>query len=994
MSQATDFTSAFLAKLAGGAVNPTLQGIFAKILANQVTVDAADKADFTGSFATLAKVFTFAVATDRPASGPLGYTTAQVDAAKTAAAVETGVTVGDTTPPDVPSTIINLTNAKDDVLVGTEKNDTFIAATGNTKVTTLNDTDSIDGGAGVDTLKVELGNDFKGFNTKKEAGMTNVEIVELTNVASKKALAFDAKGTDGVETYVLNATKESGFKSITNIIDTDLTVKLNNQAKGELSLGFVKATDEAPELEPQDIKLNLELTNVGTKAIPAIGTKSGAPEVQVIIKSAGEDLTLNVTGENFVDLTEAATKTITAKGAGSLTVDGATDGGVNKDLTTFDASGVEGNVYADLKAVITDKLTSIQTGAGNDLVWVNVGGLNGNVEIDGGEGNNTLYLSGTASIAPTISNFQTLNISTTGNALEDITLAADKITDVTNLVVTTGAANHVLVADLAPVADKLTVDTSLITTSKLTLADEIGELTLNLGAAGIGTGVAGLVSAEAAASVAVNVGGHKTTAIFTPTPDVKTELGINEAAEVSFKLKANKSTEGKDVETKYTGVIKAATATTLNVDVAKDTIFAPADVSSGSDNLLVEIAEVNLTGKGTVDFTKVVKLGNLENAITINAGTTQLKVKELNASDIAIESTGNLDFVSGSTLNAAEGDINITLSGLGKLTAASGTTIEAKGNITLNLGDFKGTIAAGTSGVPHITLKAESVDLVGSRLDANLFNIIAEEVTVTGGLLDDVAIVTLDKQTTNITFDGGIGDDTLVLNTTDGNISALEGFSFDLTSVETLQIMQASSSSYTAASAFKITADQSVMLESVEKLYFGASGSASAVTIYVGNTKVADKLVSYGKEAVGTFGADAFTINTSAGVANTDVFNITNFTVNSGTTAGAVDTIVGFGSTFVVFAASGTASAKNIVSFNNTGNALSVADIQAKFDASGAASGGAMKLAASAVITFIDQVGTTATLYSVKGVTGGNAEVVTLLGTVTADDALIGANFA
>lgn len=97
MSQ--DFVSAFMANLAGSGItlNPTLQSVFASILANQITTNDEGELVLGSSFDTLAQIFTF-IATpeaNRPDDGPLGYDADVIEQAKADSATEQGVELDD-----------------------------------------------------------------------------------------------------------------------------------------------------------------------------------------------------------------------------------------------------------------------------------------------------------------------------------------------------------------------------------------------------------------------------------------------------------------------------------------------------------------------------------------------------------------------------------------------------------------------------------------------------------------------------------------------------------------------------------------------------------------------------------------------------------------------------------------------------------------------------------------------------------------------------------
>lgn len=129
--------------------------------------------------------------------------------------------------PNLQGDTLELTEEADEI-VGTENDDTIIAeVAAKAKESTLNAEDQIDGGAGNDTLKVTLENNFGGF--KGDGGVKNVENIELTNNHAKGTkVDFDATGVEGATNY----TVKDGVVNLKNLGKEATQVNLENIASG------------------------------------------------------------------------------------------------------------------------------------------------------------------------------------------------------------------------------------------------------------------------------------------------------------------------------------------------------------------------------------------------------------------------------------------------------------------------------------------------------------------------------------------------------------------------------------------------------------------------------------------------------------------------------------------------------------------------------------------------------------------------------------------
>lgn len=709
-AQAQKFVNSFMNKLAGDGVKlpPSLQGVFVKILANQVTVDeTTNLVTFASAFETLSKVFTFIAtpAVNRPSAGPLSYLPAKFKEAKQAAAIEVDLKVEGlpSTPeePEEPEEPVNLGEnftliESSDNLVGTDKDDIFKAVVGNTSAT-LNVNDKIDGSGGDDTLQVEMKSNFTGFDAG--AGIKNIENVILTNTSTAAAI-FNAKGVTGVNQYTLNAKKAA--LALNGLNKAGITVQVNEQAAGELAIGF-----DAAAVAGTNDALTLGLNKVGTAAGKGVEAKVVKVKVEGI-----ENLAVNLEGNNLIDLsgvTDAkilTIKSIATTGTGTLNVTN-----IGAAVTTFDASAVTGAVHLDLsqiKAIATNaKLTTLTTGNGDDVVTLDLTKLAANVKLNGGEGNNTLKLLGADKATlgveqseQSVKGFQTLELS--GKGIKTLGTA---VTDVKTLVL------NGQIGDVAATFAKAS------------------ELTLN--AVGANTAKITLNTVDNLASA--NVLTYKTTA-KTSTDVTKLEVSKGEITS-SF---ASKLVIDLGDFTQQSGKINANSATDVVLNVAKNAEFSAAVNALVAKSLTINAAGKLNTKDIIVDYATAVDItASQGGAVRVVAEKAKI-VKIIAGDNLALTGssfkeaetvaiTVNKGLVTGSNVNLAAVK-NLKLAGVGSVelgTIGSGGK-EGQKAINLDIVDMK-AFTAGTIQGDSIDIKAVSS---GSTKIVNIFATAGEKITI------------------------------------------------------------------------------------------------------------------------------------------------------------------------------------------------------------------------------------------------------------------------
>lgn len=314
----------------------------------------------------------------------------------------------------------NVANGK-----ATNGNDTFIATNDGAGTPTLNTGDQIDGGAGLDTLKIT-----STANVTQVATLSNVEKVQIQQL-SAGATGIDAVNWTGVQELAnVNSTANVGF---TNVGSNAKVSVVNGGAGNSTAVTF------ADSKLGTDAALSLAVSGSGSKAgAHTITANTGGTDVvkTLNIDAAGANniavagtattgntyTTLNVTGEGSLSLTGFGNKVSTVDASHN-------SGGVTLDLsgvtaTTLAVTGSSG------KDAITANAASIETidlGAGNDTLTI-VSGNNVTAAdtYNGGEGKDTLAIA-TAANANTLvgsklnaqfTNFEVLSLTTVDAAID------------------------------------------------------------------------------------------------------------------------------------------------------------------------------------------------------------------------------------------------------------------------------------------------------------------------------------------------------------------------------------------------------------------------------------------------------------------------------------------------------------------------------------------------------------------------------------------------
>ena len=243
-----------------------------------------------------------------------------------------------------------------DAIVGTNGSDVIIGATQDGEGT-FTSGDSIDGGEGVDTLKLYgVNNVNKGLQTVK-----NVEQLE----AFAGRGTYDVSGWEGLEKASFKAGTVSTLTANATLTDVALDgVGADMTLTGDgIANVTVKNLDEDRSVTVVNTTENHAL-NVALENASKVG-KDGVPTTSVtLVDAAAEALNLASNGAtvNSVTLSSAsvALKTMTVSGEADLVVDGLAD--VSK-LESIDGSAAKGDLAL---GTLNDATLNVTTGSGDD----------------------------------------------------------------------------------------------------------------------------------------------------------------------------------------------------------------------------------------------------------------------------------------------------------------------------------------------------------------------------------------------------------------------------------------------------------------------------------------------------------------------------------------------------------------------------------------------------------------------------------------------------
>lgn len=386
-----------------------------------------------------------------------------------------------------------------DTLQGTSGNDSFIGSVSNAAPTssTINLGDSVNGGAGNDTLRIA---------TDTNAIIPTLTSIERLEIVDNVHDSRDVSGIVGLTSFELEGgtTAVAGGSDIVVTVAAGQTLSLDGVKDGSANVDVATQGGIVVDSAASVTAVGLSLNNAG--AANAAGAVNS--DLDLNVTGAGvATLNINSTGANFVSLaTAAALKTVNISGAGTTTI----VGDVAATVTAVNASTATGSVSVSFGG---GDVTA--TGGSGDDSFAFAATLTTADTIVGGAGSDTISISG-ADIRVPVANgvLPALNTKVSGVETLAFTGAAAALisgqtftnTEITKLLFNTA---DVVVADQIDFAGSArTYAFGVDNTGAATLNGTAGVTTFNIGLEGSATNGAdvGVLTANFTNNTATQVG--------------------------------------------------------------------------------------------------------------------------------------------------------------------------------------------------------------------------------------------------------------------------------------------------------------------------------------------------------------------------------------------------------------------------------------------------------------------------------------------------------
>ena len=531
--------------------------------------------------------------------------------------------------------------------------DTFNALYSSTGGMTFQATDSLDGGAGADTINIQVGV----TGTHSAASMANIETVSANFSAAGTVSLLGSTGVTTVESSASTAAA-----AFTNIGSTATALRVTNTAQ-DANFGFTTA---AVAGTADSVTATLSAVSGGTLTLAGIETvnlaSTGSANTLTALTAAAAT-TVNVSGDQALALGTLGA-TVTTLNAGSNTATGTGVSATMGAAATATITGGTGNDSITISAITGD--VSIAGGAGNDTVTAATG-LTTSDTIGGGDGIADV-LSTTAALAEgytapatrTITGFEQLTLSTAGSASTTLT-AANVDTGITrvNLAGTAGAygvtgpAAALTVTSTAALGGTLTLtDTGTATTDAATLTNSgVSNANVFAGAAVTSTGYETLTINSGSASTtnaAAQTLGTVTVTVDTGGASAVNFTGANNVSAGAISattINASGMTGSGTFSNTSASVSSNITGTANNDGLVGSTLADTLSGGAGNDTLTGGTGIDRLTG------------GTGADTFVFGANTSASVVSNLTASDTITDFVAGTDKLSiGQTMNAFLGN--------------------------------------------------------------------------------------------------------------------------------------------------------------------------------------------------------------------------------------------------------------------------------------------------------------------------------------------------
>ena len=301
------------------------------------------------------------------------------------------------------TTSANTTTGGVDEILGTSSADRIngVFDVGGGTATSYDASDVIYAGDGVDTLALTLTDSASADDdeTVSSPVATGLEILNISNsTKSGESTTVDVSNLEGLTTVGLTASldnRETLVSGLSKIVDASIA--------GAGSLELVYDSD-ATALTTDVQKLTLN------------GTKEGDNETNIFTADGIETLAITAKTDSVINVAGDALTKITVDGAAKYEI---TDAPANGTVKTIDASAATG---AGTVNALGTAVTSVKTGAGEDVIFVNRT-MTKDVAVDGGAGNDTLFVTNatfTATDLSKVTNVESVGLASAANTSLDV----------------------------------------------------------------------------------------------------------------------------------------------------------------------------------------------------------------------------------------------------------------------------------------------------------------------------------------------------------------------------------------------------------------------------------------------------------------------------------------------------------------------------------------------------------------------------------------------
>ncbi|MCX7074445.1 MAG: calcium-binding protein [Methylococcales bacterium] len=503
---------------------------------------------------------------------------------------------------------------------------------------------------------------------------------------------------------IFNATSAPGIKQI--IIDgTKAEVTVNNLA----TLATVQLNNQPfGNLSVAYALTSPVVTSTSTSDVQrlTVSNVGSTDSVAVAIDKVESLILVSTNYPNKVGLSGVtAATTIAVEGDKALTITT-----VPLLLNNFNAASATASINANLSAAT--KLLSVQGGAGADTITVDATKLDPNALISGNGSADTLFINSGATATPLQPRMSTVETLKIGAITGDLVFKGDKTTDLTNLSLASTLGANVNLENLT--TSNFTVDTNGVTAAKTVTVTNIGTETLNYIAESTSfDNNDAIFNFSNASALTVNVGKNVVQ---------KGAITANKAVSITLSVTSSKTSENPTELTSFKGSLNSLTASSLNVN-ATGTLVPGSETLDLTTSALPKLKTLTITGGGSVSM-KAAQYNLLE------------------------------------TITAAGTD-TIILSDIGDVTAKAGIEKYDLGSI----GSIGRKITIPSEVVAAVTIKggtgADTITL--GALGATI-TVDDSTVAVTGGAgADNVTFLNTLALADTLSFDGGIGTDSVVL---------------------------------------------------------------------------------------------------------------------------------------------------------------------------------------------------------------------------------------